>query len=483
MKNLPLSLQIWLVFAIIILCISILLSILLPWILRDFFTKEIYATIESAQVMMFDRFNDELTKEAWESGKIMERRAPQDIRTVNHFMVLKENQSIISPGFPTPLPPSEVFDSLIPDTDKKVKHPAFLPPAELLDKILQEIKDQTADSCRYSGQITDQKMFYVATEGEVLGKEVFLVSYMWDSYREDLVNTLFKKLATIMASVFILSWVPSLGLARYLTEPLVTLEKRVGKLTNRDWQEPIELQRKDEIGRLGTSVEKLRQQLILQDEAQQSFLQNISHELKTPVMVIQSYTQAIKDGIFPKGNLLNTLQVIEEESARLQKLINNLLYLTKLDYLATHKPTREIIDMDKLIKDVVERLRWHRKELDWSLKISQVKINGDIDQWRIVLENLLDNQIRYAHSRIDITLVQQKLDNKTSALLHIYNDGPNIEPAIIDMLFRKYNKGYKGESGLGLAIVNRIVSLHKGKIWCENEQVGVSFYVEIPCEP
>ena len=80
MKNLPLSLQIWLVFAIIILCISILLSILLPWILRDFFTKEIYATIESAQVMMFDRFNDELTKEAWESGKIMERRPPQDIR-------------------------------------------------------------------------------------------------------------------------------------------------------------------------------------------------------------------------------------------------------------------------------------------------------------------------------------------------------------------------------------------------------------------
>ena len=65
MKNLPLSVQIWLVFAVITLCISILLCILLPMTLRDFFTKEIYATIESAQGMMFDRFNYEFTKEAW----------------------------------------------------------------------------------------------------------------------------------------------------------------------------------------------------------------------------------------------------------------------------------------------------------------------------------------------------------------------------------------------------------------------------------
>lgn len=49
--------------------------------LRDFFTKEIYATIESAQKMMFDRFNYEFTKEAWESGKIMDKRPTQDIRT------------------------------------------------------------------------------------------------------------------------------------------------------------------------------------------------------------------------------------------------------------------------------------------------------------------------------------------------------------------------------------------------------------------
>ncbi len=476
MKNLPLSLQIWLVFAVITLCISILLCILLPMTLRDFFTKEIYATIESAQGMMFDRFNDEFTREAWQSGRVFVFQPPQDMRTVNHFMVIEESQALIFPGFPIPLPPEELLNNPPLNLFKaKVRHP-MLPPAGLLGNILDKIKNQTEDSRRYSGQVGDRKMFYVAKKGKVMGDDVYLISYMWDTYREDLVTTLFKRLATIMGLAFVLSWVPSLGLSRYLTSPLVTLEKRVEKLADRDWQEPIQLQREDEIGRLGKSVEQLRQQLLLQDETQQSILQNISHELKTPVMVIQSYIQAIKDGIFPKGDLTRTLQVIEEESGRLQKLIQNLLYLTKLDYLATHKPTRDNFEMDMLIKDVVERLRWHRKELDWSLKLSPVKISGDLEQWRVVLENLLDNQMRYAHSKIDITLAP---DDETTALLHIYNDGPNIEPEIMETLFQKYNKGYKGKSGLGLAIVDRIISLHNGKIWAENEAKGVSFYLNI----
>ena len=96
-----------------------------------------------------------------------------------------------------------------------------------------------------------------------------------------------------MAIVFLLSWIPAIGLSKYLSSPLVNLEERVGKLANHEWEEPIELDRKDEIGRLGQSIEQLRNQLIFQDEMQQSFLQDISHELKTPVMVIRSYSRLL----------------------------------------------------------------------------------------------------------------------------------------------------------------------------------------------
>jgi two-component system sensor histidine kinase CssS len=197
-------------------------------------------------------------------------------------------------------------------------------------------------------------------------------------------------------------------------------------------------------------------------------------------MTIRSYAQAIRDGIYPKGDLSATVQVIEEEAGRLEKRIHNLLYLTKLDYLATYRPAYQAVALVKLIGDVVERLRWRRSELDWSLKLSPLKIRGDMEQWRVVLENILDNQVRYARGRIVVSLSPAEEHHEKAALLHICNDGPPIEPEVMDILFHKFNRGYKGEFGLGLAIAYRIVSLHNARIWAKNEAEGVSFYLKIP---
>lgn len=455
MKNYPLSLQIWMVFAAITLCISILLTILFPWTLRDFFTREIYATIESAQSLLFGRFDHELTREAWETGQTIDRRQQiQNIRTVNHMIFLDDVQG---------------------------ENISVRLPAEFINQIMREIKDQKQESIRYSGDIDGRKIFYVITKGKGWDNvDVSLISYMWDSYREDLVKTLFKRLILIMVLVFVLSWIPSLSLARYLSKPLVILEKRVEKLANRDWKEPVQLQRKDEIGNLGQSVEQLRRQLILQDEAQQSFLQNVSHELKTPVMIIRSYVQAIRDGIYPKGDLPSTVQVVEEEAERLEKRIHNLLYLTKLDYLATHKLTHGTFHINKMIEDVVGRFTLRRHEIQWKLNLSDIEIEGDTEQWRVVLENLLDNQIRYADKSIVINLAQSKNKGKDTVILHVWNDGPMIEPEVFEMLFDKFKKGYKGEFGLGLTIIKRILAFHGATIWAKNEDGGVSFYIEIP---
>ena len=310
MKNLPLSIQIWIVFAAITLCISILLSIILPLTLRDFFTKEIYATIESAQGLIFNRFDGQPFNSIFESEFLKNpQQALDNIRTVNHFIIYDEDQIILSSHLPM----------------------------EFLNKVEKEAGAQKNNSQRYSGQVEDEKIFYVITKGKTLNQDVSLVSYMWDSYREDLVQTLFKKLALIMTIVFLLSWIPAIGLSKYLSSPLVNLEKRVEKLASHEWNEPVELHRQDEIGKLGESIEQLRNQLIYQDEMQQSFLQHVSHELKTPVMVIRSYSQAIRDGIYPKGNLDCSIQVIDEEAERLEKRVRNLLYMTKLDYLSNHE--------------------------------------------------------------------------------------------------------------------------------------------------
>lgn len=455
MKNLPLSLQIWLVIAAITLSISLFLSILFPWTLRDFFTTEIYATIENAQGLFIDRNYRDLIRESLQEEYQQERRQQlQDIRTVNHLIIFNDNQPFMSGRVPS------IF----------------------IDTVKGQAEEQENDSQRYSLQIEEKKIFYIIRKGAIGDREVILVSHMWDTYRDDLVQTLFNKLGLIMGVVFLFSWIPALLLAKYLSSPLVALEKRVGKIANRDWQEPLQLKRKDEIGKLGTSIEQLREQLLRQDEAQQSFLQHISHELKTPVMVIRSYVQSIRDGIYPKGDLTNTLEVIEEEAECLEKRIRNLLYLTKLDYMETHKPQHQSFDISELIREVVERLRWQRSELDWDQKLTPVEVTGDIEQWRVALENLLDNQIRYAKEKIVISLTEEKKDNQGLVKIHIWNDGPPIEKATMKNLFYQYGKGYKGEFGLGLAIVYRIATIHEAKVWAENQKDGVSFYLEIPIQ-
>src|SRR5699024_5659995 len=153
----------------------------------------------------------------------------------------------------------------------------------------------------------------------------------------------------VMFFVFLLSWIPAILLSKYLSKPLVNLEEKVNKLANYEWDDPIKMDRKDEIGRLGNSIEQLRNQLIYQNEMQQSFLQKISHELKTPVMVIRSFAQAIRDGIYPKDNLDSSVKVIDEEAERLESRIKNLLFLTKLDYLNFSDISMQSFPLNSLI--------------------------------------------------------------------------------------------------------------------------------------
>ena len=444
-KNYPLSVQIWIVFAIITLSISVLLSFILPVTLRSFFTKEIYATIDSAQDLIFNQFDSQVYRDYLGSEFFGNNKQKfEDIRTVNHFIIYADDNSI-AVNFPI----SKEF----------VLH------------VKAESDIQKTNSEEYSGILNGEKIFYIITKGKALGRDAFLVSFMGDSYREDLVKTLFRRLVSIVLLVFVFSWIPALLLSNYLTKPLVDLERKVKRIADNQWDEKVELNRQDEIGKLGESVEYLRNRLIRQDEAEQSFLQNVSHELKTPVMVIRSFAQAIVDGIYPKGDLKGSIEVIDKEAETLENKIKNLLYMTKLDYIADYDKNIESISLDFVIKEVVERFSWNRPDIKWKLDLNQVIIQGDIEQWKVAIENLLNNQLRYAATEIRISLI----DN----VLHIYNDGPPIDEKTLNNMFTKFNKGYKGEFGLGLAIVYKILQIHNCNISVKNEDLGVSFFIEL----
>jgi two-component system sensor histidine kinase CssS len=393
MKNKPLALQIWLVIAGIGLGISLLLMALLPWTLKGFFTRQMYDIIHESQELYLA--NDGQVIEYKDLVKWDQQK--QQLQSVQHMVFLDNGQILL--GYP-----SAAIQQNMPE-------------------IFKEALSQQDSEQRYSRQLQDQRMYYIIRKGELGGHQAWLLSYMWESYQNDLIKTLLTRIIWIIAAILVLSWLPSFWLARYLSRPLISMEEHVRRIADRDWYEALPCDRNDEIGQLAQSIERMRDRLVKQDEAQQTFLQQISHELKTPVMVIRSYAQAIADGIFPRGGLEGSIEVIDEEAGRLEKKVRDLLYLNKINYLSAHPHEDEEIVIEATIQKVIDLLRWQRTELVWSVEGDGHLIKGDSEQWKVAIENLLDNQIRYARQNINIQVSQQQ----GNALIRIWNDGPLLD--------------------------------------------------------
>lgn len=451
MSNRPLSFQIWLIIAGITTGICLLMMLILPAVLGNFFTRELFATIESSQMsILYIRNPGEKV-----DPKEFRTRVPnvdiQNNRTVSHFIMLGNGQIISKIISVSPLS------------------------SRIQNIIANNIQNQNESVKHYSFSYDGRTLYYVIRSIKINNTPIYLVSYMWNNYRDELVRTLFERIALILGLLLIVSWIPAILLARYLSRPLVRLEEHVKAIANRELNQPVLIDRKDEIGRLAASIERMRQQLRMHDEAQQSLMQHISHELKTPVMVIRSYAQAIHDGLFPKGDLSSSVEVIEHESSRLEKRIRDLLYLTKLDYLSKRIIKREPVRIDELIRSVIERLRWNRNDLQWEVELDEFEVAVDPEQWNVLLENLLENQIRYASTKIYV-----KTSSKPLLQIHIGNDGPPLDDEIKSSLFQAFRKGSKGQFGLGLTIAKRIADLHGVNLEAENKDHGVSFTLTFP---
>lgn len=512
----PLAMKLWGAFAALTLLIFTLLAVLLPWTLKGFFTEQLYdilldtqsglrmeaTTLTSPTLTLTakgltgvktDIMTDIKTLTPAETLPLSVSKieavpattSPQASSTIISGVPLEASiaTKVMSPFTATLSAPAIRHFTIIGTQEAQTLNKAFTSGEPFIQAMEQDAYAQKLPVAKYTTSIDKKSIFYVIRKEVVQGQPGFIVSYAWGNYRNDLVMTMFGRLMLMMVGLIVISWLPCLIIARYFTRPLVQMERHVGRMAERDWHDPIETGRKDEVGRLAKAIEAMRQRLVRQDRAQQFFLQHTSHELKTPVMVIRSYAQSILDGVFPKGTLNESLGVILKEGERLEKRIRDLLLLNKLNYVtAREKPFRPF-ELHEVIEDVVERLRYRRPEMAWEMKLPPATLHGDPDQWKIALENMLDNQLRYAKSGIRIILSAPAHGEGKQAAAHfsqlqISNDGPPLDQAIADSLFEPFRSGGDGQFGLGLAIVKQIMDHHGMTVRAVNDRDGVSFYLE-----
>jgi len=263
--------------------------------------------------------------------------------------------------------------------------------------------------------------------------------------------------------------------ANYISKPLKELENYTVKIAHKDWSEPIKIKSEDEIGRLAKAMNRMQKELKRADEEEKTFLQSISHDLKTPVMVIMSHAEAIIDGVYI-DSIEKTAEIIKDEATRLEKKINQMLYLNTLDYLLENSGKNTYINLHDLLLRIISRFEVINSKIEWNLDLDDVTIMGDVDKIQVCIENILDNAQRYAEEKICISLKKEK----DYAVLEIYNDGPNIDKEHIDHIFDKLYKDKTGNFGLGLAISKKIIDFYNGEIKAVNREKGVSFIIKYP---
>ena len=220
--------------------------------------------------------------------------------------------------------------------------------------------------------------------------------------------------------------------------------------------------------RFGRDIEK-------EAERQQTFFQNASHELKTPLMAIQGYAEGIQAGVMDAGG---AAEVILEESDRMTELVEELLDISKID-MGRQQLALSEMDVRELLYDsirAVEPIAAGGIAIVPDFPEEPVMVSCDDTRLRRAVTNILSNGVRYARSQLRLTCRA----DKRHVTIRIQDDGDGIAEEDLPRIFDRFYMGKSGKSGIGLALTKEIVHLHKGTIRARNGDTGAVFEISIP---
>lgn len=245
------------------------------------------------------------------------------------------------------------------------------------------------------------------------------------------------------------------------------LQDVVDQMIKDDYQTKVAIEGgSEEIKGLAEAIDNMRQEIKNNEDTKKEMIQNLGHDLKTPIAVIKSYAEAILDGIEDK----DSAALIVKQSDVLNKKVKQIIEYSKIGYMTLDGPLEEV-SFKEIILQVVDHYKYITNanfildlEVDW--KHQMIKENV-----YVAISNIIDNAVRYVKSKIVIQLKNKKLT--------IFNDGEHIDNDFLPKIFKAYEKGSKGQFGLGLAIVKETMDRFGLKVDVSNHANGVLFTIEL----
>jgi len=271
-----------------------------------------------------------------------------------------------------------------------------------------------------------------------------------------------------------------------IVQPINKITESTKKVAAGDFKIKLETEREDEVGALTENFNKMVTELSSIETLKKEFLDNVSHEIKTPLTSIQGFAQLLKDKNISNEEREEYEDIIIEETDRLLNLSTNMLKLSKLQN-QTRITNKDQIDIAEQIRKAITLLepKWQEKEIKFNISLEEKYFFGDEELTYQIWINLIDNAIKFSktNGKIDITLKEK--DGVLEYRIRDYGIGMSEdESKNIFARFYQIDKSHSEKgSGLGLAIVKRIVELSDGNIEVQSkENKGTTIIVKLPIE-
>ena len=351
-----------------------------------------------------------------------------------------------------------------------------------VSSIPQEYIEKIADGNRiiakrgdFGGEFSDRQLtvgMSVKYNGTIVGAMFFNTPMKALNATTNEIAGLFVICAALsILAVFILVYIQ----ARRITKPIGEINRAVQNIAAGNFSDRLRVTDNDEIGQLASSFNFMADSIEDLENMRSEFISDVSHELRTPMTSISGFAQSILDGTVPEEKRGEYLKIIVDESRRINKLVNDLLDMSKMSS-SEYQLSIEQFDLNELIRICIisleSRITERGLDLNVDFENENLSVLGDNDAIKRVVLNLMDNAIKFSYENTTIG-IRTWVRNK-KAYFSIGNFGAGIDQKDLSNVFNRFYKTDKSRhrektgAGLGLSLCKNILTLHKQSIWVES---------------
>ncbi len=283
-------------------------------------------------------------------------------------------------------------------------------------------------------------------------------------------NSPWIRLVSLSLASFIIGSLVSIAISNSVLRTSQQLIKGTQQIANGNYKVkiPITNHHQTEINELIGNFNQMAQALDNVEIIHNDFINNFSHEFKTPIVSIKGFAKQLQDATLSEAERQESIQIIISESERLARLSSNILQLSNLENHEIVRLQLAPYSLDEQLRNCLLLLQqeWEEKELHLDLNLEPITFTGDQEMMMSLWLNLLNNAIKFSHPQGTLTIRCYHVADQVK--VKIRDTGIGMEDTVRAHIFDKFYQGDPAHqeigSGLGLAIAQRITTLHQGKI-------------------